>query len=90
MSLPNELAMLDATAQAALVRNKEVTPIELVDAAIARIERRHHGEGVVVHQDAAAVLTRRRCVLRQRRELSRLERSAAALRGRRRQARVIR
>src|SRR3989304_4400562 len=32
-------AFLDATAQADLVRRKEVTPVELVDAAIARIER---------------------------------------------------
>lgn len=39
MSLPDELASLDATAQAALVRRKQVTPLELVDAAIARIER---------------------------------------------------
>ncbi|MBI4952242.1 MAG: amidase [Myxococcales bacterium] len=31
-------ASLDATAQADLVREKEVTPLELVDAAIARIE----------------------------------------------------
>ncbi|MCP3104363.1 amidase [Myxococcus sp. K15C18031901] len=30
---------LDATAQAELVRRREVTPLELVDAAIARIER---------------------------------------------------
>jgi amidase len=34
-----ELAFLDATAQAELVRQKEVKPIELVEAAIARIER---------------------------------------------------
>ena len=34
-----ELAWLDATAQAELVRNKEVTPLELVEAAIERIER---------------------------------------------------
>ena len=33
-----DLTRLDATAQAALVRRKEVTPIELVDAAIARVE----------------------------------------------------
>ncbi len=33
------LADLDATAQAELVRRKEVKPIELVDAAIERIER---------------------------------------------------
>jgi amidase len=37
--MSNELARLDATAQAALVRRREVKPIELVDAAIARIER---------------------------------------------------
>src|ERR1043166_392124 len=34
-----ELAVLDATAQAELVRRRDVTPIELVDAAVARIER---------------------------------------------------
>jgi amidase len=39
MSLSNELALLDATAQADLVRRRQVKPIELVDAAIARIER---------------------------------------------------
>jgi amidase len=39
MSLLEQLAVLDATAQADLVRRKEVKPIELVDAAIARIER---------------------------------------------------
>jgi amidase len=37
--MPNELARLDATAQAELVRTGEVTPLELVDAAIARIEK---------------------------------------------------
>lgn len=35
----DELAYLDATAQAQLVRRKEVTPAELVAAAIVRIER---------------------------------------------------
>src|SRR5258708_38714812 len=39
MALADELAFLDATAQAELVRRKQVKPIELVDAAIARIER---------------------------------------------------
>ena len=34
----DEFAALDATAQAELVRRKEVTPRELVNAAIARIE----------------------------------------------------
>ncbi len=35
----NELWRLDATAQAELVRRKDVTPIELVETAISRIER---------------------------------------------------
>jgi amidase len=35
----DDLAFLDATAQAELVRDKEVKPIELVNAAIERIER---------------------------------------------------
>ncbi len=39
MAKSNEIAFLDATAQAELVRRKEVKPIELVDAAIERIER---------------------------------------------------
>jgi amidase len=37
--LGEEFAKLDATAQAALVKNGEVKPIELVEAAIHRIER---------------------------------------------------
>lgn len=39
MAKLDTLAFLDATAQAELVRRKEVTAIELVDAAIERIER---------------------------------------------------
>ena len=39
MALLDEIGRLDATAQAALVRRKEVHPLELVDATIARIER---------------------------------------------------
>jgi len=39
MAKLDEVAFLDATAQAELVRRKEVKPIELVDAAIERIER---------------------------------------------------
>src|SRR5438128_932904 len=38
VGMPDELALLDATAQADLVRGGEVTPSVLVDAAIARIE----------------------------------------------------
>lgn len=37
--MPDEFATLDATAQAALVRERRVSPVELVDAAIARIEK---------------------------------------------------
>ena len=39
MTAPGDLAFYDATAQAELVRNKDVQPIELVEAAIERIER---------------------------------------------------
>ena len=35
----DEFAYMDATGQAELVRNRKVTPLELVDAAIVRIER---------------------------------------------------
>jgi amidase len=35
----DEFAMLDASAQADLIRQGETTPIALVDAAMARIER---------------------------------------------------
>ena len=37
--MPDELGALDATAQAELVRCGELTALELVDAAIARLER---------------------------------------------------
>ncbi len=37
--MTDELARLDATAQAELIRRGDATPLELVDAAIARIER---------------------------------------------------
>jgi len=39
MALSDDLAFLDATAQAELVLKREVQPIELVEAAIERIER---------------------------------------------------
>ncbi|MFN8498246.1 MAG: amidase family protein [Anaerolineae bacterium] len=39
MALADELAFMDATAQAELVRTGQCTPLELVDAAIERIER---------------------------------------------------
>jgi amidase len=39
MSLIEELAFFDATALAALIRKKEIQPLELVEAAISRIAR---------------------------------------------------
>jgi amidase len=51
----DELALLDATAQAALVRSGEVTALELVDAAIARIDRVDpHLNAVVIRDFDAA------------------------------------
>jgi len=38
MGIPQDIAFLDATAQAELVRAREVKPVELVEAAIDRIE----------------------------------------------------
>ncbi len=46
----DEFAGLDATAQAALVRTGEVSALELVDAAIARIERDNGALNAVIHQ----------------------------------------
>jgi len=45
----DELAALDATAQAELVRSGEVTPLELVEAAIARIEKLDGEVNAVIH-----------------------------------------
>jgi len=39
MTLSTEIAQLDGTAQAALVKKGEIKPIELVEAAIERIEK---------------------------------------------------
>ena len=52
-----ELADLDATAQAALVRRGDVTPIELVDGAIARIERLNPRLNAVIHEHFERFLT---------------------------------
>ncbi len=46
----DEFAALDGMGQAALVRNGEVQPIELVDAAIARIEKLNPVLNAVVHK----------------------------------------
>ena len=45
----DSLAGLDATAQAELVRSGEATPLELVEAAIARIERLNPELNAVIH-----------------------------------------
>jgi amidase len=46
--MPDDLAFLDATAQAELVRGGQVTPVELVDAAIERVEKRNGELNAVV------------------------------------------
>jgi len=47
--MSDELALLDATAQAALVRDGKLSPSELVDAAIARLEALNPTLGAVIH-----------------------------------------
>ncbi|NRA00130.1 MAG: amidase, partial [Myxococcales bacterium] len=48
--MADELARLDATAQAELVRSGDVTPSELVDAAIERIEAIDPTLNAVIHR----------------------------------------
>ncbi|KAA0235232.1 MAG: 6-aminohexanoate-cyclic-dimer hydrolase [Acidimicrobiales bacterium] len=48
--MTEELSLLDATAQAMLVKEGEVTPLELVDAAIERIERLNGRLNAVIHE----------------------------------------
>ena len=45
----DDLARLDATAQADLVRRKEVTPSELLEAAVARVEQLNPQLNAVIH-----------------------------------------
>lgn len=47
--MTDELATMDATDQAALVRSGQVTPLELVEAAIARVEAVDPRLNVVIH-----------------------------------------
>lgn len=49
-SMADDLAFLDATAQAELVRTGEATPVELVDAAIERIEKVNPELNAVIHE----------------------------------------
>ena len=50
MPQTDDFAALDATAQADLVRRGEVSALELVDAAIARIERGNAALNAVIHE----------------------------------------
>jgi amidase len=47
--MTDDLAFLDATAQAELVRTDDLSPLELVDAAIVRIEKLNPELGAVIH-----------------------------------------
>ncbi len=47
--MTDDLARLDAVAQAELVRSGEASPLELVDAAIARIESLDPQVNAVIH-----------------------------------------
>jgi amidase len=49
MGIPDDLHGLDATAQAALVRNGEVTAVELVDAAIDAAQRLDPTINAIIH-----------------------------------------
>src|SRR5262249_53807783 len=48
--MTDDLAVLDATAQAELVRGGQPSPVELVDAAINPIEKRNPALNAVIHQ----------------------------------------
>src|SRR5439155_13681174 len=48
-SMTDDLACLDATAQADLIRRREATPLELVEAAILRIEKLNPELNAVIH-----------------------------------------
>src|SRR2546421_4103532 len=47
--MTDDLALLDATAQAELVRSGELSPVDLVDAAITRIEKLNPELNTVIH-----------------------------------------
>jgi amidase len=46
----DDLGWIDAVGQAELVRSKECSPLDLVDAAIARIERLDPYLNAVIHR----------------------------------------
>jgi amidase len=47
--VPDDLSLLDGIAQADLVRNGDATPLELVDAAISRVEKLDPELNAVIH-----------------------------------------
>ena len=55
--MDEQLTWMDATAQAGLVRRGEASPLELVDAAIERIDRCDPGLNAVIHRQFAAART---------------------------------
>jgi amidase len=55
---PDDLARLDATAQAELVRSGQLKPVELVDAAIERLARRNPELNAVIHPALERARTR--------------------------------
>ena len=55
--MAEDLAWLDATAQAELVRNGELSPLELVEAAIARIEKVDAELNSVIHHTFDKAIT---------------------------------
>jgi amidase len=56
--MTDELAILDATAQAALVRRGAISPRELVEAAIVRLERLNPQMNAVIHPALERALDR--------------------------------
>ena len=50
MDTNGDFATMDATDQGRLVRTKEASPAELVDAAIARIEKLNPELNAVIHE----------------------------------------
>jgi amidase len=61
----DELSTMDATAQAELVRRRELTPLELVDAAIGRIERVNPTINAVITHASRELAFRKALVPRQ-------------------------
>ena len=58
--MADDIAWLDATGQAELVRTNQVSPVELVDGAIARMEKLNPQLNAIVHELYDAPGTRRR------------------------------